>query len=162
MNTLQKDFSETIRRCEGTIFRICLMFTNRQPEEVKDLYQDIAYNAWMGYRKFRRDSDANTWIYRVAFNTALRKKTTRRKNPPIVSLDDTAYSNLAESAGNELVERLYELIDLLKPDDKKMIFLYLDGVSAKEMSHIVGRPVSTVKKHLQRIKQTLIKLNDCD
>ena len=32
---------EMLRRSDSTIFKICLMFTDRDPENVKDMYQDI-------------------------------------------------------------------------------------------------------------------------
>ena len=33
----QQAFVEMLRRCDSTIFRVCLMFTDRNPENVRDM-----------------------------------------------------------------------------------------------------------------------------
>ncbi len=160
METLEKDFLKMLHDSEAIIFRVCLMFTSRHTEEMNDLYQEIVLNAWDGYRRFRSKSSFTTWIYRVALNTAVNCVRSTRRKPLITVLDESIYNNLAESAGDVLVERLYELIDRLGAEDKKLIFLYLDSVPIRQIAQIAGRPESTVKKHLKRIKQELIRLNE--
>ena len=65
------EFLEMLRRCSNIMFRVCYMFTDRKPESIKDLYQDIVADAWVGYGSFRNKSAETTWIYRVALNRAL-------------------------------------------------------------------------------------------
>lgn len=160
MKPIENDFLKMLHDSEAIIFRVCLMFTDRHTEEINDLYQEIVLNAWDGYRRFRGRSSVTTWIYRVALNTAVNRARSARREHLTTGLDESICNNLAESADNELVERLYELIDRLEADDKKLIYLYLDSVPIRQIAHIVGRPTSTVKKHLKRIKQELIKLNE--
>jgi hypothetical protein len=40
-------------------------------EDQEDLVQEIALQLWMSLPAFRREAKESTWIYRVAFNTAL-------------------------------------------------------------------------------------------
>jgi RNA polymerase sigma-70 factor (ECF subfamily) len=47
-------------------------------EDQEDLVQEIALQLWMSLPAFRREAKESTWIYRVAFNTALVWKNTRR------------------------------------------------------------------------------------
>ena len=147
-------------RCEYTVFKVCYMFTDRKKDHVLDLFQEVVYNLWRGYGDFRRESCESTWVYRVALNTALMHKRRHRRAPVMVTLDEATYHTLAESAKDELVERLYELIDLLKDEDKELIFLYLDGLTAKEAAEVTGKAESTVKNRLQKIKQELKKMNE--
>ena len=64
-------FMEMLRRSDSTIFKICLMFTDRDPENVKDMYQDIVCSLWESWPRFRGQCKENTWVYSIAFNTAV-------------------------------------------------------------------------------------------
>lgn len=79
-----------------------------------DLLQDVLVNIWSSIPKFRGESKDTTWIYRVAFNTALvwrRGETRRRRNhdafvkyeAPLEAAPCPADSQM----GPEIVERLY-------------------------------------------------------
>ena len=102
-----------LRRSDSTIFKICLMFTDRDPENVKDMYQDIVCSLWESWPRFRGQCKENTWVYSIAFNTAVSQVRHRAIMPMFLPLDDDTYNNLAEESHNGLIERLYELIDRL-------------------------------------------------
>src|SRR5947209_19748052 len=46
--------------------------------EAEDLFQEILLQVWRSLRSFRGDSAPNTWCYRVALNTALSWRRSRR------------------------------------------------------------------------------------
>jgi RNA polymerase sigma-70 factor (ECF subfamily) len=154
------EFLEMLRRCSNIMFRVCYMFTDRKPESIKDLYQDIVADAWVGYGSFRNMSAETTWIYRVALNRALQNIRHSERRPRLVELDDAIYASLSESARDPLVERLYELIDCLEPSDKALILLYLDNQGISRMAEINGCSKNTVKHRLTRIRNKLIEINE--
>ena len=162
------EFVEMLRRCDGIIFRVCLMFapgarSRRRADRmasVGDLYQDIVATLWHKRHLFRGESSESTWVYRVALNTALMQNRRRLKAPPFALLDDDTVCSIAGSASDELVERLYELLDMLPADDKALMLLYLDGLSVKEMASIRSCAESSVKNRLTLIRKKLIKLNE--
>ena len=41
------------------------------PQDQDDLFQDILLQIWSSIPSFRGEAKETTWIYRVAFNTAL-------------------------------------------------------------------------------------------
>src|SRR5882724_322154 len=41
------------------------------PEDQDDLFQDVCLQIWLSIPAFRGEARETTWIYRVAFNTAL-------------------------------------------------------------------------------------------
>lgn len=153
-------FLEMLRRCDSTIFKVCLMFTDRDPENVKDMYQDIVCTLWESWPSFRGQSKESTWVYRVAFNTAVSQVRHRSLSPMFTRLDDVTYNNLAEESQNSLVERLYELIDRLAPDEKTILLLYLDGIPAREMGLTLGITEAAVNHRIERIKKRLRTLNN--
>ena len=40
----ESEFMEMLARCERTLFKVCLFYTDRQPDNVRDMYQDIVCN----------------------------------------------------------------------------------------------------------------------
>ena len=148
-----------LRQSQGILYRICLAFTDRHPENVADLYQEIVCNLWHGWPKFRHDCHPKTWVYRVALNTAgmeLRKR--KRKDAPVFApLDERLCESLSEEADDTQLEYLYSLIDQLPDDEKKLIYLQLERFSCSEIATIVGKSESAVKQKLYRIKQKMIE-----
>lgn len=153
------EFKEMLRRCDSTIFRVCLVFTNRNPENVRDMYQDIVCSLWENWPRFRGECKENTWVYRIAFNIAVSQVRRRSISPMFTTLDDETYSNLAEESRNELIERLYELIDRLTDEEKRIVLLYIDRLTAREIGATLGLTEAAVKHRIGRIKDKLITLN---
>ena len=50
---------EMLARCERTLFKVCLLYTNWQPDNVRDMYQDIVCNLWQAWPNFRHESKEN-------------------------------------------------------------------------------------------------------
>ena len=40
------EFLEMLRQCEGTLLKVCLYFTDRRRDDIRDLYQEIACTLW--------------------------------------------------------------------------------------------------------------------
>src|SRR5262245_13217677 len=54
----------------GLMWKVVRAFA-AAPEDQQDLLQEIALQLWRSLPAFRREAKESTWIYRVAFNTAL-------------------------------------------------------------------------------------------
>ncbi|MDX1373716.1 MAG: sigma-70 family RNA polymerase sigma factor, partial [Nitrososphaeraceae archaeon] len=63
------DFEELVRQNIGRIRRIAMRYADHG--ETEDLIQEILLALWRSYSSFQGDSRIETWIYRVALNTAL-------------------------------------------------------------------------------------------
>lgn len=157
---LEKEFEEMLLNAESIIFKICLAFTDRSPENVEDLYQEIACNLWKGWKKYRNECDVKTWVYRIAYNTAIDDYRSRQhhNNPQFVPLKHDTCSNLATETEDEQMETLYELIDQLSDKDKGIILLYLECYTEKEIAKLTGKSVASVKQTIYRIKNKMRKL----
>lgn len=160
MEQMQKDFMAMLRRCEGLILKVCLMYTDRQPASVADLYQDIVYNVWRSYGRFHRLSSESTWVYQIALRVAMKQRRHNAAAKRLVPPPDVVVHHTLLANNNELVDRLYELIDRLAPDEKALSLLYLDGTTVREMARITRMSKSGVKKKMKRIKENLKKMNE--
>ena len=55
----ESESMEMLARCERTLFKVCLFYTDRQPDNVRDMYQDIVCNLWQAWTSFRHESKEN-------------------------------------------------------------------------------------------------------
>lgn len=148
-----------LEQCHSSILKLCLFHTNRQPDNVKDLYQEIVYNLWRSYPKVRNAGSQTAWVYRVALNTAYMQHRVRRRAPRFISLDDTVYEQVADSNGDEMLDRLYHLIDKLDKEEQTILFLYLDRFPQHDMAEILQTTEAAVNHKINRLKQKLKTLN---
>ena len=128
----------------------------------RDLLQEIHLAMWRSFENFQRECSLRTWVYRVAHNIAVTHvvRDRRMKSRAFVSIDDVA--NLpaqGESAAaldrHSTLDRLYALIQMLKPLDREVILLYLEGMDAASIGEITGLSTSNVATKIHRIKSLL-------
>src|SRR5262245_15395477 len=87
------------------------------PEDQKDLLQEVALQLWMSLPAFRGGAAESTWIYRVAFNTAMvwkrGEKRRHAKHEKFFELNvppDNSAGHSATTRDEELVQQLYTAI----------------------------------------------------
>lgn len=131
------------------------------PERRQDLLQEIHIQLWRSLRLFDGHCSLKTWVYRVAHNVAashiLRM---RRASSRFVDLDalETEPGVIdGESQANQqfLISRLLEAIHQLKPVDRQVILLYLEGEQASSIGEVTGLSAANVATKIHRIKRLL-------
>jgi RNA polymerase sigma-70 factor (ECF subfamily) len=134
-------------------------------EDQEDLVQEIALQLWMSLPAFRREAKESTWIYRVAFNTALvwkrHEKRRHAKHERFFELNAAPEAPAEPSAparDEELVHELYAAIRQLPKLDASLALMHLDGLSYREMSEVLGITEGNVGVKLNRIRKQLAEL----
>jgi RNA polymerase sigma-70 factor (ECF subfamily) len=150
-----EEFVIVLRQCEGTLMRICRLFSNRQAADIEDLYQEIVYQLWLSWPSYRGKSAVGTWVTRVALNTAAGQWRSHKRHPRLATLDEEVCRDLAEEASDPRYELLYSLIERLDTRDRELVYLYLDCQRQADIAAILGISEAAVKKRIQRIKQRL-------
>jgi RNA polymerase sigma-70 factor, ECF subfamily len=130
----------------------------------RDLLQEIHVALWQSLAVFDGRCSLRTWAYRVAHNvaTAHLLRSRRSNTSKLVDLDalDEVASDqdvAADADTRHSVARLLELVQRLKPLERQVILLYLEGVEAAEIGDIVGLSATNVATKIHRIKQLLRK-----
>lgn len=152
-------FTQTVEECRGILFKICLMFTHRGSDDIRDLYQDIVCKLWEGWSSDINRRAVSSWVYRVALHTAIDQQRHRSLSVPIVRLDEAQCDLLVQEAEDEMVGSLYAMADRLEPDEKALLRMYLDKVKLRDMALILGISQDAVKKRIQRMKEHLIQIS---
>jgi RNA polymerase sigma-70 factor (ECF subfamily) len=132
------------------------------PQDQDDLFQDVLLQLWSSIPAFRGDAKETTWIYRVAFNTALawrRGEQRRRVNNETFLKFDTSPQLQPSHADalpeQEIVAQLYAAIRELPKVDASLALMHLDGLSYQEMADVLGISENYVGVKLNRIRQQL-------
>jgi RNA polymerase sigma-70 factor (ECF subfamily) len=151
----EQAFIALIKQNEGIIYKITRIYTDNL-ESQKDLYQEIVYQLWKGFKTFRGDSKISTWMYRISLNTALlyiKKKTKRGHAIPLdnIVLKEESYDPILE----ERLKILYAHIKNLGDLDRGIIFLFLESKKHEEIAIITGLTTSNVGTRIARIKEKL-------
>lgn len=133
-------------------------------EARRDLLQDIHFALWRSFENFDSRCSYRTWIYRVAHNVAAShvQNDRRAKSKPLVNIDevdvaDDRYNAEALSDRQISLERLMTLVRELKPLDRHVVLLFLEGLDAAGIGEITGLSVSNVSTKIHRIKSILAR-----
>jgi RNA polymerase sigma factor (sigma-70 family) len=157
---LKIQFAGIISQNQGILHKISSLYCN-DPEEKKDLFQEILYQLWRSYPTFRNESKISTWIYRVALNTAITFLRKQKARPGQNSFTEKI-PDIQDDSEQELLDRqfklLYKSIEKLDKVEKAIIMLYLEGSSYEEIAEIIGITSNHVGVKLNRIKAKLKSL----
>lgn len=132
------------------------------PDRRQDLLQEIHFALWRSFASYDGRCSMRTWTYRVAHNVAashvLRHR--RRGTHALVSLEALeARSHAVEGeriAGQRLdQEWLHALLRQLKPLDRQLMLLYLEGFDATSIGEVSGLSPGNVATKLHRIRKLL-------
>lgn len=160
MALLEAEFVTLINRHIGMIYKVCNIYC-QDPEDRRDLFQEIVLQLWKGYPSFRQQAQFSTWLYRVALNTAISNFRKTIKSPRSLSLADAGIDIPDPEAlieGNEKLKSLYKAIEQLSAIEKAIILLHLDGCTYNEIAAIAGISNNNVGVKLNRIKSKLEKI----
>ena len=89
-------FAEIVENTESLIAQIVFKMVSN-PEDRKDIAQDIYLRAYEGLKDFRFNSKLSTWIGRIAYNTCINYL--EKKKPLLVSFEDTKDERSVEANG---------------------------------------------------------------
>ena len=127
----------------------------------QDLTQDIHLALWRSFESFDGRCALQTWMYRVAHNVAIRHmmNNKRIRLNELHSLEElpevASHDEHSVQAKDEYLQRLFRLIEQLKPLDRQVILLYLEEQDAKTISELTGLSAENVATKIHRIKKLL-------
>ena len=147
------DFEQLIRQHGPRIRRIARRYA--APDAVEDLVQDILVRLWRSYPRFRGESKAETWIYRVALNASMThvKDSIRERAQQTALAAGLARSVAAPPAGTSMADILESFLAQISDIDASILMMYLDGLTADEMSSVLGIAANAISVRITRLKQ---------
>jgi RNA polymerase sigma-70 factor (ECF subfamily) len=160
----REDFYEEAARTHGAALARLVRAYEADPEARRDLLQDIHLALWRSFECYDGHCSLRTWIYRVAHNVAASHVShdLRRNSKQLVSIDsvdvpDTNGDAEANADRHIALERLMAMIQQLKPLDRQVVLLFLEGVDAVGIGEVTGLSAGNVATKIHRIKTVLIR-----
>jgi RNA polymerase sigma-70 factor (ECF subfamily) len=158
MNHAERErlFLDLFHNNKSRIQRLCFAYLN-SASDIDDLFQEIMTNVWNALPKFRGDAQPNTWLYRIAVNTALLYRRKQRPSAPLpeAELTDDAPSTHTQLEDAQRLAALHQAIATLPDQDRLIVTLLLESLSYREIAEITGLTVNHVGVKISRIKQAI-------
>ena len=156
-------YAELVTRHQNFVFTLALRYTPVR-EDAEEIAQDVFVKAYKALKDFRGESKFSTWLYSIVNSTAI--TFLRKKKLDVKSLDNENVYEQAESrdsgaSANQVevkskVEMVTKAIQLLSPDDAKLITLFYKAEqSLEEIAKIMNLETNTVKVKLHRARTRL-------
>lgn len=140
----------------------------RNEADAEDVLQDSMLTLARNFRDFQGASSLSTWLYTITRSFCIKKRRKSKFAPsyeePLHELSNRDQSGMYspnksphENAENsELWEQIQSAISKLDPAYREVLVLRdIEGLSAKEVSEIVGLSVPAVKSRLHRARSVL-------
>jgi RNA polymerase sigma-70 factor, ECF subfamily len=128
----------------------------------QDLLQEIHIAIWRSLPAFGGRCSLRTWVYRVAHNAAVSYVMRRQRgiSKHLVSIDDfdaPAEAPDVDVAVDEalMLARIHALLPKLKPIDREVFVLYLEGLTMEEIADIAGLSRTNTATKLHRLRALL-------
>ena len=134
-------------------------------EDAEELTQDVFMKVFRSLDSFQRNSSFSTWLYRIAYNTAI--SAMRKRKHEWITLEESIVGDVDEDEdeygiGNineEQIHCLEEALQQLPFEERTLILLfYMQEKSIEEIAIIVDLSVPNVKTKLHRIRKKLFKI----
>jgi RNA polymerase sigma-70 factor (ECF subfamily) len=156
-------YEEAVRTHGAALDRLARAY-EANPEARRDLLQEIHLGLWRSFESFDARCSLRTWIYRVAHNVASshveadrRSKTRQLVSIEGVDLKDDRADTATAADRRMALERLMALLRELKPLDRQVMLLFLEGVDAAGIAEVTGLSPANVATKIHRIKNILIR-----
>ena len=156
-------FTELVHRNQDRLFASMLQVTG-SPDEAEEVAQEAFIRAFIKLDTFQRNSQFFTWLYRIAFNTAL---TRRRRRKARVSLDycreanglevtDTADGVDEPMLRRERIKMVREAMHTLSEEHRSILVLReMEEHSYETIAEILEISIGTVRSRLSRARRQL-------
>ena len=167
---LEEQFSEMVEAYSSMAYNIALRML-RNTADAEDAVQEAFISAYRAFPKFKGQSKASTWLYRIVVNACLmkiRKEQVRSKYLTNTGYDDSLIPNWRDAdspneperaaLNSELRDVLDEGLDRLSPELRAAVVLRdVQGFTTEEAATTLDLTVAALKARLHRGRVLLRK-----
>jgi len=144
--------------------RFLLRFTPRY-DQVEEIVNDTFLSVWQGAAGFRQASTVSTWIFGIAYRTALKSRRQRRHDETSQPIDEHSPGTVDPTSELETRDWLLRGLEQLPAEQRLTLDLaYRMGYSMEEIAVITDSPIGTVKARMfyarEKLRLSLPALGD--
>lgn len=153
-------FDRLVERYQRDVYRLCYRYVNNH-HDANDMAQEVFLKAYRAIGRFRGESAFSTWLYRIAVNTCLNFRSSRKPPTEEVSdaLPDRAPGALATVEGEERARIVRDAVMRLPEKQRATLILKIyHDLTHEEVAGVLGSSIGTVKANLFHALGNLRKL----
>lgn len=155
-------FGELVEKYQARLYNSIVQIFG--PRDAEDIVQDAFVKAFQKLDSFKGTSSFYTWLYRIAFNTAVSHL---RKKPSIISIDELQEAigdNLADDGERpgeamekkERSKQIQSALQLLSEEHRTILILReVEQMSYEMLANLFQLPVGTIRSRLHRARMCL-------
>jgi RNA polymerase sigma-70 factor, ECF subfamily len=160
-------FSELVTRYQARLYNAALRLVDNS-EDAADVVQDSFLNAFQSLHTFKGDAELFTWLYRIAFNTAV---SLRRKRRAVLSLNGSGENGIDPYDPSEYVRpgsvlersedeaQLQSALTRLSSEHREVLLLKdIEGLKYEDIAEALAVPIGTIRSRLHRARLELRNL----
>ena len=157
----QADYSIIVDRYKNKAFSLLRRMLKNE-FDAEEVLQDCFLKAYNSLNSFKGESKFSTWFYRIVYNTALTKLSSKKRKieTEMSSIDEhlnleSAYDSIG-SEKEDLAEVMSKLIGQLPEKHSAIInMFYMNEMTCEEISEAMNISISNVKVLLYRSRNAL-------
>jgi RNA polymerase sigma-70 factor (ECF subfamily) len=166
-------FGDLVRRYENRLYNTVLRLVEN-PDDAQDVVQEAFFSAFQSLGSFNGRSEFFTWLYRIAFNTAISLKRKRRavvrlesgrdRESGVEPHDDTELNQPGRDLErSEDQQRVLRALARLSPEHRAVMVLKdLEDQKYETIAEILQVPIGTIRSRLHRARLELRSLLEAD
>lgn len=157
----QGDQEAQRRLYEQTAARIYsfLLRNTANPEDAADLLQETYLRVFRGIDHFDGKCSVATWIYQVALNQTRQLGRVLNRRKAETNAPQELMSASCEGDSSPSAFEIEDAMSRLSGDERALIVLrHFEGMTYREMAHVLGKPSGTIASGLNRAREKLREL----
>lgn len=161
----QRSFEVLVERYQDTVARFIWSIVPAHHDR-EEVCQDVFVKVYFKLETFRFDARFTTWLYQIAYRTAV--SFNRRLRPEMTDIDELEIADADASVvdkemqadtsleQHQLKRLIDELLLGLKLEERTVVTLfYYQDMVIEDIALVVDRPAGSIKSILYRVRQKL-------
>ena len=158
-----ESFGQLIQKYQNRLYN-GMVHLVRSEAEAEDIVQDAFVLAMTRLDSFRGTSQFFTWLYRIAYNTAITRMRRRKPTVSLENCEDSLRFDLEDDGPapedgmnrREQAQQLSTALERLSDEHRSILILReMDDLDYDAISEILDLPIGTVRSRLHRARSQL-------
>lgn len=146
---IEQEFIVVLSSNRAALVRIARRYAGQHA--LQDLLQEIYLQLWRSYPSYAGRAQLNTWVYRVALNTALSYcRKPRRVHQPLEQVPERG------DAGTPVdpMDVLEKFLVALDPLQRSVLVLDLEVLGREQIADVLGLSPAAIAMRMTRLRQS--------
>ena len=161
---LQQQVTQLFEEVRDDLYRY-LLTLGLYPPQAQEAVQEVFLRLYTTLRKGEEIRNSRAWIFRVAHNLGLKIRARQHSEQPFdpeigVRVGTQTTTPETELLERERMQRFHTAVQGLSEQQRRCLFLRMEGLRYPEIASVLGISASTVGEFLRRAMVRLKKVRD--